>query len=66
VVASAQRLSFREIKLRWNLQNDLSFEPRYDIAPSQSVPLIIEGESGNKAKLMKWGLVPSWAPDVYA
>ena len=55
--------SFREIKLRWNLQDDLSFEPRYNIAPSQSVPVIVRGESGNEARLMKWGLVPSSAPD---
>ena len=55
--------SFREIKLRWNLQGDLSFEPRYNIAPSQSVPVIVRTEDRNEAKLMKWGLVPSWAPD---
>jgi len=55
---------FREIKIRWNLQGDLpSFAPRYNIAPSQSVPVIVKGEHGNEAKLMKWGLVPSWAPD---
>jgi putative SOS response-associated peptidase YedK len=33
---------FREIKVRWNLQGDLSFVPRYNIAPSQSVPVIHE------------------------
>ena len=55
--------SFRDIKVRWNLQGDLAFEPRYNIAPSQSVAVIIRGERGNEAKLMKWGLVPSWAPD---
>lgn len=54
---------FREIKLRWNLQGDFFFEPRYNIAPSQSVPVIVKGGRGNEAKLMKWGLVPSWAPD---
>ena len=54
---------FREIKVRWNLPGDLSFTPRYNIAPSQSVPVIIKVESGNEAKLMKWGLVPSWASD---
>ena len=48
--------SFRDIKVRWNLQGDLSFEPRYNIAPSQSVPVIIRGERGNEAKLMKVGL----------
>ena len=55
--------SFRDIKVRWNLRGDLSFEPRDNIAPSQSVPVIIRGERGNEAMLMKWGLVPSWAPD---
>jgi putative SOS response-associated peptidase YedK len=55
--------SFREIKVRWNLYGDLSFEPRYNIAPSQSVPVIVKEEHGNEPKLMKWGLVPPWAPD---
>ena len=55
--------SFREIKLRWNLYGDLSFEPRYNIAPSQTVPVIVRNGDHNEAKLMKWGLVPSWSPD---
>jgi putative SOS response-associated peptidase YedK len=55
--------SFREIKVHWNLYGDLSFEPRYNIAPSQSVPVIVRNGDHNEAKLMKWGLVPSWAPD---
>ena len=42
---------YREIKIRWNLQGDLpSFAPRYNIAPSQSVPVIVKGEQGNEAK----------------
>lgn len=53
--------SFREIKLRWNLQNELSFEPRYNIAPSQSAPVILAGGTGREARLMQWGLVPSTA-----
>jgi putative SOS response-associated peptidase YedK len=56
-------LSFRDIKVRWNLYGDLEFAPRYNIAPSQTVPVIVKGERGHVAKLMKWGLVPSWAPD---
>jgi len=56
--------SFRDIKVRWNLQGDLAFEPRYNIAPSQSVPVIIRGARGNSVMPMKWGLVPSWAADA--
>ena len=40
---------------RVNLHDDFSFEKRYNIAPSQEVPVIIR----NEAKLMKYGLVPS-------
>lgn len=36
--------------------------PRFNIAPSQFVPIIISG-SDNKAVMMKWGLVPFWAKD---
>lgn len=55
--------SFRDIKVRWNLYGDLALAPRDNIAPSQSVPVIVKGERGHEAELMKWGLVPSWAPD---
>jgi putative SOS response-associated peptidase YedK len=55
---------FREIKLLFNLQRDLpSFAPRYNIAPSQEVPVIVHNEGVNELKPMKWGLVPAWAPD---
>ena len=55
---------FREIKVRWNLHGDLTgLTPRYNIAPSQQVPVIVREESGNRLKVMRWGLVPSWAKD---
>jgi putative SOS response-associated peptidase YedK len=55
---------FREIKIHWNLQCDLPiFTPRYNIAPSQEVPVVFRNEERNEVKPMRWGLVPSWAPD---
>lgn len=55
---------FREIRIRWNLQHDLpSFSPRYNIAPSQDVPVIVRKGEGNEIMPMHWGLVPSWAKD---
>jgi len=55
---------FREIKVRWNLEGDLQeFSRRYNIAPSQQVPVIVRGDSGNELKVMRWGLIPSWAKD---
>jgi putative SOS response-associated peptidase YedK len=55
---------FREIKLLFNVQRDCpSLSPRYNIAPSQEVPVIVQNDGGNELKRMKWGLVPYWAPD---
>jgi putative SOS response-associated peptidase YedK len=55
---------FREIRLLFNLKRDLPlFVPRYNIAPSQEVPVIVQSDGTNELKPMRWGLVPSWAPD---
>ena len=40
---------FRAIKIRWNLQRDLPlFAPRYNVAPSQEVPVIVRNEDHNE------------------
>ncbi len=55
---------YRELKALWNLRGDLpEFGPRYNIAPSQEVPVIMRSGSRNEIKPMRWGLVPSWAQD---
>ena len=61
-MAIQRNFQFPRHKVRWNL-TAIEFGPRYKIAPSQSVPVIVNGERGHEAKLMKWGLVPSWSPD---
>jgi putative SOS response-associated peptidase YedK len=38
--------------------------PRYNVAPTQSVLTVYERESGRKAALMRWGLVPHWTKDL--
>ena len=39
--------------------------PRYNIAPTQSVPVIREASDGSRRlSMMRWGLVPSWAKDI--
>jgi putative SOS response-associated peptidase YedK len=35
--------------------------PRFNIAPSQMVPVVRQGEGGRTLAMLKWGLVPSWA-----
>jgi putative SOS response-associated peptidase YedK len=56
--------TFREIMVRWNLQRDIPlYAPRFNIAPSQQVPVIVSAHRAPDAKGMQWGLVPWWAKD---
>jgi putative SOS response-associated peptidase YedK len=41
----------------------VSYSPRYNIAPAQSVLTIIDDEGGHRAGLLRWGLIPAWAKD---
>src|SRR5690349_23401447 len=45
--------SYRDIKSVWNVHGDFSFQKRYNIAPSQEVPVIIRNEDRNEAKLIQ-------------
>lgn len=37
--------------------------PNYNVAPTQSVAAIIEGDGIRRLEALRWGLVPSWAKD---
>ncbi len=39
------------------------FHPRYNIAPTQEAPVVVNEGGGNILKLMRWGLIPPWAED---
>ena len=39
------------------------YQPRYNIAPSQYSPVIID-KVVRHAKLMRWGLIPNWSTDL--
>lgn len=39
--------------------------PRYNIAPTQSVPTVLVSDDKNRhLKMLRWGLIPSWAKDI--
>ncbi len=50
-----QRFSCRAVKL--------DFKPRFNVAPTQEVPVIISKQGCNELIIMRWGLIPSWAKD---
>jgi putative SOS response-associated peptidase YedK len=37
--------------------------PRFNVAPSQAVPLVLQDAAGRHGLMAKWGLVPFWADD---
>jgi len=40
-----------------------NFPPRYNIAPTQPIPVVILENGGRRFRLMRWGLIPAWAKD---
>ena len=49
-----ERFAFRAV--------NLSFVPRYNVAPSQPVLTLIDAQE-HRAGFLRWGLIPSWAKD---
>ncbi|MEO7908171.1 MAG: SOS response-associated peptidase [Roseiflexaceae bacterium] len=46
-------------------QAQLTLAPRYNVAPSQSMPIVVRN-SPNRLIEMQWGLIPSWSKEPRA
>jgi putative SOS response-associated peptidase YedK len=61
------RLSRRKqiVEEHFDAPGDEDWGPRYNIAPTQPIPVIRQNprEPIRQLSLMKWGLIPSWAKD---
>ena len=51
-----ERFSFRRAA-------NVSFTPRYNIAPSQPILAVINDGEERRAGFLRWGLIPSWSKD---
>jgi putative SOS response-associated peptidase YedK len=40
-----------------------NFPPRFNIAPTQPVPVVIRENGARHFRLMRWGLIPAWVKD---
>src|SRR5438874_11215455 len=51
-----------------SFSEEQEWEPRYNVAPTQSVPIIRQNpkEPRRELSLARWGLVPSWSKDSSA
>lgn len=54
-----------DLLLRYSIADPMDpfHYPRYNIAPLQMVPAIINDGTKNRLGQLRWGLVPSWAKD---
>jgi putative SOS response-associated peptidase YedK len=53
----------REIasRLRVRLSGGDDAYERFNVAPTEEVPAIVEDRGGRRGQLLRWGLVPAWA-----
>ena len=40
-----------------------NFPPRYNVAPTQPIPVVLVENGARHFRLMRWGLVPGWVKD---
>jgi len=53
-----------KLKEHFNSTNEPNVKPRFNIVPSQSVPIVRLDESGNREfTIASWGLIPTWVKD---
>lgn len=59
--------TLEEVLNRFDIEEFLDEEnygPNYNVAPTQSVLVIINNGSMNKMGYLRWGLIPPWAEDM--
>ncbi len=44
--------------------NIFDLQPSYNVAPSQTIPIVRNENNQRQFVLAKWGLIPSWAKDI--
>lgn len=59
------RTSVQSLQSLFDLEEPFEWEARYNIAPTDTVPIVAcDKEGRRRLKMAKWGLVPSWAKDT--
>jgi putative SOS response-associated peptidase YedK len=53
-----------EVRKQFKLDKVLGLAPRYNIAPTQSVPIVVAEGKGRGLHVARWGLVPPWSRDL--
>lgn len=53
-----------DLQATFGLSNAPALEPRYNIAPSQSILAVVTDASERVGRWFRWGLIPAWAKDA--
>ena len=51
------------VATQFDLSEVPELSPRYNIAPTQGIPIVRETAAGRDLQMVHWGLIPSWAKD---
>jgi putative SOS response-associated peptidase YedK len=52
-----------QVKEAFHHNSGLELKPRYNIAPSQDIPIVRDTDTGNEMVMARWGLIPSWSKE---
>jgi putative SOS response-associated peptidase YedK len=52
------------VRQYFNYAERPNFPPRYNIAPTQPVPVVHQEDGRRRFTLMRWGFLPSWVKDL--
>jgi len=47
----------------FNYGEQPNFPPRFNVAPTQAVPVVIRENGARRFRLMRWGFLPAWVKD---
>ena len=53
----------RELADTFDLAEVPQVDSRYNIAPGQTVPVVLQDGTGRQLRALSWGLLPSWSKD---
>ena len=54
---------FSDLRLTWKVDEVFGLKPRYNIAPTQEAPVVVQAAGKPTLELFRWGLIPVWARD---
>lgn len=60
------QITWRELVELYRIHDQpaLNLRPRYNVAPSQDIPIVRPSDDGREIAIARWGLVPFWAKDL--